>query len=278
MKQVKKPFIFLLLILCLGSCNKPNSNFVELGTDNGNEEEVDKPRTTDDVIADFQALNFRVGVNDFSLESPTEGLFWNFRVIVPADASATNKKPLLFSLHGGAQNTSSESHKTTDCLISPGLDGIIDAYIISPNSNGKLWYNKNNQIQLLALYDLMTSNLPIDMNKIAITGYSDGGNGSWFYSQYYSNMFSAAIPMASSYNTKKNDGSVEAITIPLYVIHGNEDSLFPVATTQAFVNASIDAGSDIEFVIAPNLDHYQPCDYVPYLRDAAQWLVNTVWN
>lgn len=278
MKKVKKVSLILVLMLCLGNCNKPNSNFVEPGTDNGNGGVIDQPRTADDVIADFQALNFQPGINDFSLESPTEGLFWNFRVIVPADASATNKKPLIFSLHGGAQNIAPDIHKNTDCLISPGLDGIIDAYIISPNSNGKLWYDQNNQIQILALYDLMTSNLPIDMNKIAITGYSDGGNGSWFYSQYYSNMFSAAIPMATSYNTKKSDGSIEAINIPLYVIHGNEDSLFPIATTEAFVNASIDAGSNIQFVIAPNLDHYQPCDYVPYLRDAAQWLVNTVWN
>ena len=91
-------------------------------------------------------------------------------------------------------------------------------------------------------------------------------------------MFSAAIPMATSYNTKKSNGSIEKIEIPLYVIHGAEDLLFPVGTTQGYVEASIAAGSDIQFIIAPGLDHYDVCDYTPYLRDAAQWLVTNVWN
>jgi len=267
--------VIVLLFASVISCNKPNSNFVDPQND---DDVVELPRTADDVREDFQNLNLQPGINDVSIESLTEGFFWTFRVIVPVGASETNKKPLIFSLHGGAQNIIPDAHKNTDCLISPGLDGIIDAYIISPNSNGKLWYDQSNQIQILALYDLATSYLPIDTTKTAITGYSDGGNGSWFYSQYFSNMFSAAIPMATSYNTAKSNGTVEKINIPLYVIHGADDLLFPVETTQGYVDASIAAGSDIHFVIAPYLDHYEVCDYVPYLRDAAQWLADTVWN
>ena len=91
-------------------------------------------------------------------------------------------------------------------------------------------------------------------------------------------MFSAAIPMASSYNTKKSNGTIEKIEIPLYVIHGAEDLLFPVATTQGYLEESIAAGSDIQFIIAPGLDHYDVCEYTPYLREAAQWLVTNIWN
>jgi predicted peptidase len=276
MKQIKKYFLIILILFSLQNCNKPNVNFLDPQNDDENVV-VESPRTADDVRVDFQNFDFHTGINDVTLESTSEGLFWSFRVIVPVDASETNKKPLIFNLHGGAQNIAPDAHKSTDCLISPGLDGIIDAYIISPNSNGKLWYDQSNQIQILALYDLATSYLPIDMNRIAITGYSDGGNGSWFYSQYFSSMFSAAIPMATSYNTAKSNGSVEKINIPLYVIHGANDLLFPVETTQAFVDASKSAGSDIQFVIAPNLSHNEVCDYVPYLRDAAQWLA-TIWN
>jgi predicted peptidase len=268
MKKSKCILILAIILFSLQSCSKSDSNIV-------NDE---LPRTEEDVRNDFKNLSFQTGINDVSLESIIKGLFWNFRIIVPEGASDTNKKPLIFNLHGGAQNIAPEAHKSTDCLVSPGLDGIIDAFIISPNSNAKLWYDPSNQLQILALYDLVTSNLPIDISKVAITGYSDGGNGSWFYSQYFSNMFSAAIPMATSYNTAKSNGSVEPIAIPLYVIHGADDTLFPVQTTQVYVDASINAGSNIQFVIAPNLGHYQPCDYVSYLRDAAQWLVNTVWN
>lgn len=268
MKNLKHFYLYLFIGLLLFNCNK-NENF--------NTPKNQGPRTADDVRTDFSNLDINPGINDITLESNIENVFWNFRIIVPQNASNTNKKPLIFSLHGGAQNYLPDAHKSTDCLITPGIEGIIDAFVVSPNSNGKLWYDPANQSQILALYDLMTSYLPIDTSKIAITGYSDGGNGSWFYSQYFPSLFSAAIPMATSYNTAKSDGSIEKINIPLYVIHGADDQLFPLATTQEYVNASIAAGSNIQFVVAANLNHYQPCDYVSYLRDAASWLA-TLWN
>ena len=268
-------FLFFLLLINLVGCNNDNPNLTDQQLDDN---ETNMPRTAEDVKTDFANIDFKPGINDISLESTTEDFYWNFRVIVPENASNANKKPLIFSLHGGAQNISPDIHKNTDCLISPGLDGIIDAFIVSPNSNGELWYEQNNLIQILALYDLITTNLPIDLDKIAITGFSDGGNGSWFFSQFYSSLFSAAIPMATSYDTTKSNGNIEPIGIPLYVIHGNDDTLFPIETTEGFVNASIDAGSNVTFVIAAGLEHYQPCDYVTYLRDAAAWLVSDVWN
>lgn len=277
MKYLISRLLSGLLLVGVFSCNNENPNFTNQQTDDGIVD-IDTPRTADDVRTDFANIAFKPGINDISLESTTEDFYWNFRIIVPENASDANKKPLIFNLHGGAQNISPDIHKNTDCLISPGLEGLIDAFIISPNSNGDLWYEQNNQIQILALHDLVTTNLPIDMDKIAITGFSDGGNGSWFFSQFYSSLFSAAIPTASSYDTTKSNGNIEPIDIPLYVIHGANDSLFPLETTEGYVNASIDVGSNITFVIAAGLDHYQVCDYVTHLRDAATWLISDVWN
>ena len=236
-----------------------------------------EPRTGDDVREDFLKLDIQPGINDLTLESTTENFYWNFRLIVPEEASATNKRPLVLSLHGGASNVSADAHKTTSCLVEPGFEDL-NAYIISPNSKGYFWYDQQNQIQVLALLDLLKSYLFVDENKVLVTGYSDGGNGSWFYADYYPQLFSAAIPMASSYNTVRSDDTVSQISIPMYVIHGENDYLFPVAQTEEWVNLSIDAGSSIEFVVAPELTHYQYCDYLSYLKEAATWVDTEVWN
>ena len=106
-KFVKYIWFLLLFIL---SCNSPNPNFIDDQNDDGNVI-IDLPRTADDVRNDFQNFDFKPGINDVSLESITEGLFWNFRIIVPEEASNLNKKPLIISLHGGAQNVSPEAHK-----------------------------------------------------------------------------------------------------------------------------------------------------------------------
>jgi len=235
------------------------------------------PRTVADVREDFSKIVFNVGINDITLESNTDGVFWNFRVIVPEAASASNKVPLIMSLHGGALDSNSESHKSTSCLVVPGFEAL-DAYIISPNSDGAVWYGSHNSIQVEALVDLAITNFHIDENKIVVTGYSDGGNGSWYFAQFYSDLFTAAIPMASSYNTANSSGTVNAINIPLYVIHGSEDELFPIERTEGYVNASIAAGSDIQFVTADGLIHIKPCDYVSYLQEAVTWLETEVWD
>ena len=256
-------FVFLLLL------------FVNCG---GDDDPIAPTRTSDDVREDFQNLTINSGINDLTLESAYLGDFWNFRIIAPAGASATNKKPLIISLHGGATNVSQTIHQSTGCLVEPGLENV-DAYIISPNSNGQLWYQELNIVQVLALVDLATSYLHVDSAKVAVMGYSDGGNGAWFFAQYYPSLFSAAIPMATSpVPVSQSGGAVHEFGMPIYAIHGSDDEFFPIATTQEYIDDSIAAGSDITFITANGLTHIDSCAYVPYLQDAADWLVNTVWN
>lgn len=245
--------------------------------DSKGDDPIDIGRTEADVRADFSNLVINTGINDFKLESNNEKVFWDFRIIAPASASASNKRPLVISLHGDASVNSDTAYKATACLVEPGLEDL-EAYIISPSSKGYLWFDGPNQNQILALVDLATSTLHIDASKVIVTGYSDGGNGSWFFAEFYSNLFSASIPMASSYNPIDGSGAVKKINIPMYVIHGSDDALFPVEITEGYVNDSNSAGSDIEFVIADGLIHTAPCDYVPYLQNAGFWVVNEVWN
>ena len=119
--------------------------------------------------------------------------------------------------------------------------------------------------------------LPVDIDKVVVEGYSDGGNGAWFFAETQPAIFSASIPSASYYNTT-NNGVGRKIPIPVYVIHGENDALFPIADVQGWVQASIDSGSNITFVTATGLTHPEPCNYVTYMQGAASWLLNSVWN
>lgn len=266
-----KPLLLLSLVFSMLSCGGGGDD----GPDNP-PDPPDLPRSAQDVIDDFNNLTINIGTNDLVLESLVEGVFWNFRLIVPEGATAANKRPLVLRLHGAAQANSATAHQSTACLVEPGFEGK-DVFILSPNSNGDLWYEQNNIVQVLALLDLTTSNLNVDSDKVVITGYSDGGNGSWFFAQYYETLFSAAIPMATSYDTASSSGAINKINVPLYVIHGSEDDLFPLETTQAFVDESIAAGSDITFVVADGLVHNEPCTYLDEFKEAVSWLETEVW-
>lgn len=229
--------------------------------------------TFDDVDKAFSELDIKTGTNDFSLDVPGN-LKWNFRIIAP-DVSDGEKKPLFVHMHGAAGGDP-DAHKSTACYMEPGLENI-EAFVISPNGGVAQWYEPVNQSQVMGLVNYAIKYLEVDPNKVVVVGYSNGGNGSWFFAETQPTVFSAGIPMASSYNTVGTNGQPRKIDTPLYVIHGENDELFPLAQTQTWVEQSIEAGSQIEFVVAPGLVHNEPCEYVSYLQDAIVWLQTEIW-
>ena len=256
-----KILFFAFTVLFLASC--------------GDEEPRDTniPRTFADVEADFQDIDMSPGVQDVELQM-FNGVVYSFRVIIPEKAINENR-PLILTLHGAS--TSPDAHKNTACYAEPGLD-TLEAIILSPNSPGGLWFDDYSQEMVGNLMFLATKYWPVETDKIAVTGYSNGGNGSWLFGKFQSSTLSAAIPMASSYDVHELDGSVGVWNLPLYVIHGENDELFPLSITQGWVEETVAAGSDITFVVADGLGHYTPCEYTPYLKEAAIWLQETVWK
>ena len=113
--------------------------------------------------------------------------------------------------------------------------------------------------------------MKVDPARIAITSYSNGGNGSWFFAEKYPELFSAAIPMASSYRT------LNKIEVPLYVIHGKKDELFEFSLTKKLINIAEERGATITFAVAEELSHFEACSYTDYLKNAAEWLKG-IWK
>lgn len=256
------PFsFFIFCVVIIGSCKSSDDPMDPVPI-----------RTFADVESDFQALDISAGIHDVSLEI-VNGVYYDFRLIAP-ERNGQEERPLVITFHGATGST--DAHKNTACYAEPGLD-TLNAFILSPFAEGGLWFENQNQQMMANLLFLVQKYWPIEDDKIAVTGYSNGGNASWFFSKFQSSVISAGIPMASSFNVHEIDGSVGVWDVPLYVIHGENDELFPVDTTQAWVDATVNAGSDVTFVVAPNLGHNTPCEYVPYLEEAAIWLKETVW-
>ena len=239
------------------------------------EEEPPKVRTLADVQEDFSNFDISAGIHDDSIEYVNYKV-WEFRIIAPETVEGETY-PLVIHLHG-ASGGADDPHKSTACYVEPGFEDI-DAFILSPNGGDELWNHYGNQEMVVNLILLAKAYWPIDPDKIVVTGYSNGGNGAWFFGETQGpDLISAAIPMASSYTTISTDGSVRVMPIPMYCIHGENDELFPLEETEDWVNQTVDAGSDVTFVVATGLGHYEPCNYVDYLKDAVTWLTDEVWQ
>jgi len=189
----------------------------------------------------------------------TNGDTWNLKLSIPK-LQEDQKVPLVLALHWAGDGSTYKEF--ADCLAFPGFD-FMNAIIIAPSANGGHWVEEQNEQKVIKLIKQASRHWPIDSEKIIVTGYSNGGIGSWHYAQKYPKLFATALPIAGYYKAEK-------IKIPVYALHGEQDELFNIQEIEASLEASIKKGSNITFKSIPAFTHYSACSYVEELRAMAK--------
>ena len=215
------------------------------------------PSKSEKLFKNFKAAP---GTKDFKLTNDY-GKRWKMRVNFPEEVQEENS--LIIALHwAGGGDTYREFKRLLDTARLEELNAII----VSPEGENLLWSTQNNIDKVLTIIENAQKYWNVDPKKIAVVGYSNGGNGSWYFAEHHPEKFSAAIPMASSYPANKK------IDIPLYVIHGTKDELFPIKNTERYVRKTQEAGTQVTLVVNQKLSHFQGCLYVEDLWNAGEWL------
>lgn len=257
MKINKCIYIYLLfLVISHLNCTK--------STPMSNENDTNDVVPIEDEVS--EALLLPTSINgSFEL---SDGTLWNYRITAPEEIQ-TQKVPLIIALHWGGAEGTFQSYSS--CLVEPAFESL-PCILFAPEDRALGWSAEENRILIEGFVQLAIKHWPIDPDRIAITGYSNGGIGTWSYINEIPEYFSAAIPMAGSYSSNQK------IDLPVYAIHGSNDELFSVSVASAAINQSIELGSSIEWVVADGLGHYAACEYVPYLKEAVEWLNEEVWK
>ncbi|MCP5062772.1 MAG: hypothetical protein GY936_09935 [Ignavibacteriae bacterium] len=179
--------------------------------------------------------------------------------------------PFIIALHWAGRAKPHFAEEYLRGLAEPGFRDL-GAIIFAPDVPGNNWGDPISEDAILKFLEAAKQVWPIDPNKIVVTGYSMGGNGTWFMSDEHPNKFSAGIPMASQPNGKLTG------EVPTYIIHGKRDELFNYEDAQIAYNKLERKGANVRIVIPENLSHYQGFRYIEYLKEAAHWLETSVWK
>ena len=180
------------------------------------------------------------------------------------------KVPFVIALHFAGKMTPHFSEDYLRYLVEPGLR-MINPIIFAPDAPNGVWNDNISEEMIIQFLEAALEFWPIDSEKIIITGYSNGGIGTWLLIDKYPNKFSAAIPMASL-NTSELRGKV-----PTYIIHGKKDELFNWEEIQKVYEYLNDKGTNVRISINSQLSHYEAHNYVPELQKTVDWLINDVW-
>lgn len=103
-----------------------------------------------------------------------------------------------------------------------------------------------------ALIDELIERLPVDLERIYLTGLSLGGYGAWETGAGNAQRFAAIAPVCGVGEVKN---ACQLKSLPIWAFHGAQDSVVSVDEDRAMVDAVKACGGDVSFTVYPGVDH-----------------------
>jgi len=199
----------------------------------------------------------------------TTGDTLQYRQLV-CDYDTISKYPLVIFLHGVGENgndneaqlkwgvmdfASTENMKLYHpIVIAPQCPHDMSWSNFSFDGSLTLQPTPTKPMQLLIeLINQTIKNLPVDPNRIYITGLSSGGFGTFDAISRYPNLFAAAVPICGAGDVSK---AQDIAHIPIWMFHGALDDAVNPGADQNMVKALTKAGAHPGFTQYPETGHF----------------------
>ncbi len=170
----------------------------------------------------------------------------NFQLYGNPRWEGKQRQPLLIWLHGSGQSG------TDNTAQMGGATGVFTkeenqkerpCFMIAPQCpDSAIGWNKQVADHLMLVIADLMDRLPIDENRIYLTGSSMGGFGAFNLVAKYPEVFAAAVPLCGGGNVK--DAEKLKLT-PMWVFHGDKDDMVPVERSRDAVKAIEAAGGKL---------------------------------
>jgi predicted peptidase len=239
-----------------------------------------------------------------------EGQSLTYYLFVP-DHSAGQKYPLVLLLHGvGERRDPAETDlqnqekifrnsfiqvwgKNYSAPYNPNIQQHWPCFVVIPQmTNTQQWidadvhagsYVQTPQpdaplLQAKELLDaLQREYTEIDAKRLYVTGFSNGGSGTWDAIERWPNYFAAAAPIAGASDPSRAD---KLIHQPVWAFYGAKDEDVPVSSARKMIEAMKVAGGEPRYTEFPTLEHgavvwstvYATTGDATYVKDFFPWL------
>ena len=181
--------------------------------------------------------------------------YFNFGYVkyLPKDYDETKTYPLVVFLHGAGERGDDLDHAMTHGYMRHVKnEGKEYPFIfVAPQCpNGKYWgcYTES----LLAFLEEMIATLPVDPDRVYLTGLRMGGTGTWMLAMARPEMFAAIAPICGT-GICWNAGCLK--NVPIYVYHGDCDTTVPIHESISMVSAINRCGGNARLKICYGVGH-----------------------
>ncbi|WP_159039886.1 prolyl oligopeptidase family serine peptidase [Christiangramia fulva] len=197
-----------------------------------------------------------------------EGDTLNYRMLV-SDYNPTSKYPLVIFLHGSGERGDDNEAQLKWGVLNFASDQNMKMHhpiVIAPQCPKDMsWANFSEEDMALKpsptrpmelLRELINEavlKLPVDTNRIYITGLSMGGFGTYDAITRYPELFAAAVPVCGGGDVSKAE---TIANIPIWIFHGALDGTVDPVLSQNMVEALTKAGAHPGYTQYPETSHF----------------------
>ncbi len=167
-------------------------------------------------------------------------------------ADSTKRWPLILYLHGsGWRGDDVGSLRRIGFLRMVAQDDDFPFFVVAPQCpRGRDWRGLLDALN--RVLDVAVNRHRIDPDRLYCTGESMGGYGTWAYAAAYPRRFAGVVPVCGG---GQIDAMVRIGRLPIWVFHGANDQIVPIARSAELVAELRRRGSDVKFTIYPLAGH-----------------------
>lgn len=203
------------------------------------------------IIMYFGLLNYCSSQNSSATK-------YEYLVYLPNDYQQEGLKsyPVIFFLHGASlrgNNLEKINKYGIPKLIKEGKE--FDFIIISPQCPSNLtWASEE---WFLDTFADVKNNFRLDSSRVYLTGLSLGGEGTWYLSEKYPDLFAAIAPVCGRASAIKSiHKNIDKIAnLPVWIFHGASDEVYPVKESDDIYKKLIKINRNVVYTRYPGLGH-----------------------
>jgi len=176
-----------------------------------------------------------------------------FALYVPESYTAERAWPVIVALHGGSGNG-------RDFLWTWVREAKSLGYLlVAPTAVADTWSEVDDQ-GLLEILGWLGRQYHVDDDRILLTGLSDGATFALLYGLAHPEVYRALAPLCGVLHPANEAiGNLRrARDVPIYLVHGALDFLFPVPLARMARDKLTAAGAALEYRELPDLSHTYP--------------------
>jgi dienelactone hydrolase len=200
-----------------------------------------------------------------------DGVTLPYQLLQPKALRAGERLPLVVFLHGAGERGDDNRKQLTwlvNDLAQPALAKRYRCFVLAVQCPAdRMWVDvpwadahsramaKEPSLPLRAVIEAMhrvEDTLPVDRDRVYLTGLSMGGYGCWELAMRDPFHFAAAVPVCGGGDEKQCH---RLLGVPVWVWHGDQDLAVPVERSRSMVAALRALGQPVQYTELPGVGH-----------------------